>query len=458
VAQRVSPVAIPAPVAELVEAWNDRSADRFAAALAHDAQISVPPLHLELRGRDEAWDGVARLFGAFGALRYTSRHRYLTPDTVTDEALLEGLQTRDFLGAPPPGRPGAVAARVMIRHDGRQVTALTIWPDVAALRQLSAGMARRIDLRSTDPAAPVVAALRATIPATEGKLSVGQERQSTQVATPEGATLLPGAPPAEDAPELRSTTAKDKGKGKSKDGKRKDGKRKDGKGKDGKDGKDKAAPKPPLSRKARRLRGIAAGVLMLGVAGALGAYVVQGVKGAKTTVASAAPSAKHKASPTGKASRGAASSTGPSGGKSGSASGAGSGSSSTASSKPTFDPKTRTYTFKNTVLFELNSSALRPEAQNALRDVAAALIGQKRYGDVVVTGFTDSTGTTTINMRLSLRRASSVKDFLSPLLPPEHFTVLAYGKGASHYVASNSTEAGREKNRRVQIHVPDPSS
>jgi hypothetical protein len=84
VAHRVSPVAIPAPVAELVEAWNVRSVDRFAAALAPDAQVCVPPLHLELHGRDEVWDGVARLFGAFGALRYTSRHRYLTPDTVTD--------------------------------------------------------------------------------------------------------------------------------------------------------------------------------------------------------------------------------------------------------------------------------------------------------------------------------------------------------------------------------------
>jgi outer membrane protein OmpA-like peptidoglycan-associated protein len=449
VAQRVSPVAIPAPVAELVEAWNDRSADRFAAALAHDAQISVPPLHLELRGRDEAWDGVARLFGAFGALRYTSRHRYLTPDTVTDEALLEGLQTRDFLGAPPAGRPGAVAARVMIRHDGRQVTALTVWPDVAALRQLSAGMARRIDLRSTDPAAPVVAALRATIPATEGKLSVGQERQSTQVATPEGATLLPGAPPAEDAaPELRSTTAKGKGK-------RKDSKGEDGKGKDGKDGKDKAAPKPPLSRKARRLRGIAAGVLMLGVTGALGAYVVQGVKGAKTTVASAAPSAKHKPSPTGKGSRGGASSSGSSSTKSGAGSGS---SSSTPSSKPTFDPKTNTYTLPNTVLFETDSATLRKEAVATLDQVVTVLVTEKRYGVVRITGYTDDTGPSGYNLRLSSERALTVKQYLVARLPSPRFTVSAIGKGESGNVASNGTVAGREKNRRVQIHVPDPSA
>jgi outer membrane protein OmpA-like peptidoglycan-associated protein len=101
---------------------------------------------------------------------------------------------------------------------------------------------------------------------------------------------------------------------------------------------------------------------------------------------------------------------------------------------------------------------LRPEARRGLEDVVAALIGQKRYGTVIVIGYTDNTGTTQINMRLSLRRAQSVKDFLTPLLPPAHFTVQASGMGASNFVASNRTAAGREKNRRVQIVVPKPSS
>jgi outer membrane protein OmpA-like peptidoglycan-associated protein len=400
----------------------------------------VPPLHLELHGRDEVWDGVARLFGAFGALRYTSRHRYLTPEAVTDEALLEGLQTRDFLGAPPPGRPGGVAARVMMRHDGRQITALTVWPDVAALRQLSAGMARRIDLRSTSPAAPVVAALRATIPTTEGKLSIGQERQPAGVAAPDGPTLLPGVPPAPEAvPDRRGT-------------RRKDGQDKDGDGKDGK-GKDRHGPKAPMSRSARRLRAVAATMLMLGLVGAVGAVLVQGVKGSKAPGTAAASSAKATASPTGKASRGAGSSSRPSTSRSGSGS-----ASPSAAPKPTFDPKTSSFTFRNTVLFELNSSDLRPEARRGLADVVAALIGEKRYGTVIVIGYTDNTGTAQINNRLSLRRARSVKDFLTPLLPRAHFMVQASGMGASNFVATNRTAAGREKNRRVQIVVPRPSS
>src|SRR4051794_25077027 len=155
VADRAPQVTIPAPVAELVAAWEDRSANRFAAILAPDVHVAVPPLHLELEGRDDVWLGVARLFGSFGALRYTVRHRYLTPDSVTDEAVLEGLQSQEFLGAPPTNRPGAVAARVIIRHDGVVVTQLEVWPDVAALRGLLDGVARRIDLRGAGAAAPV---------------------------------------------------------------------------------------------------------------------------------------------------------------------------------------------------------------------------------------------------------------------------------------------------------------
>ena len=430
-AHRVSPVAIPAPVAELVEAWNARSADRFAAALAHDARIHVPPLHLDLHGRDEAWDGVARLFGAFGALRYTSRHRYLTPDGVTDEVLLEGLQTREFLGAPPPGRPGAVAARVMMRHDGRQITSLTIWPDVAALRELSAGMARRIDLRSTDPAAPVVAALRATIPATEGKLSVGQERQHGEVLVPADATLLPGGPPAPEAPPDRRS-ARAKGKDKGKDGK----------------GTDKAGPKAPLSRSARRLRGIAAGVLMLGLAGVLAGYVAQGVRGAKPDVRSAGPAARPTASPTAKGSRGgASSSTAPSGSRS-------------AAPKPVG-------------ILQPADEHLHLHEQDPVRDQQQCAPAGGPQGPAG--GGRRAQGTEAVrrgrrdrlhrrhrrdhdNLRLSLARAQVVKTFLMSLLPVEHFTVRAYGRGETNFAVQNTSEANREQNRRVQIVVPKPSN
>ena len=259
-AERVRSVPTPIPVAALVGAWNDRSADDFAGAFALDARLSIPPLHLEFEGRDDIWHAVGRLFGAFGALRYTLRHRYLSPEGVTDEALLEGLQTLEFLGAPPTGKPGAVAARVMVAHDGAKISSLTLWPDVAALRELSDGVARRIDLRTAGPAAPVVAALRATIPAPEGKYSIGQGRQLA--AVDEVSTLLPGAPGADPVPTPSHGVGTDDEKARKKGG-----------------------PKAPLPRKVKRRRAIAAGAAMLTVAGVLVAYVAVGVNRTKVPVA-----------------------------------------------------------------------------------------------------------------------------------------------------------------------------
>ena len=428
--ERVKAVAIPAPVAELVEAWNARSADRFAAALAPDVRITVPPLHLELVGRDEAWDGVARLFGAFGALRYTSRHRYLTPGNVTDEVLLEGLQTREFLGAPPSGRPGAVAARVILRHDGHHVTALTLWPDIAALRELSDGMARRIDLRSAGAAAPVVAALRATIPSTEGKLSVGEGRQVTESLLPQD--VPPPAPAEQSPPAGQEPKEKTKGKGK------------DGKGKDGKGG-----PKAPLSRKARRRRAVAAGALMLALAGVLGAYVVRGVSSTKDPVVAVRPAPQPTATraatpPTPPSTPTPAPTASPS-------------PSPSPSPTPTFDEKTNTYTFNNTVLFETGSATLRPAARQSLDKVVAALVGERRFGTVRITGYTDDQGPASFNLRLSTRRAQVVKTYLDTHLSNE-FRVTAQGKGEEDPAKSNETEAGREQNRRVLIKVPEKTA
>jgi OOP family OmpA-OmpF porin len=425
VADSAQPVTIPAPVAELVAAWNDRSADRFVATLAPDVHVTVPPLHLDLHGRDEVSVSVARLFGAFGALRYTSRHRYLAPDSVTDEALLEGLQTQEFLGAPPPGRPGSVAARVLMRHDQQVVTQLVVWPDVAALRELADGVARRIDLRSAGPAAPIVAALRATIPAAEGKLSVGLQRQQAGGGTAE-ASLLSGVPPVpggSGAPGGSGPTARPPAPEQQR-------------------GKPRAqVPKAPLSRKVRRLRAFLAGLAMLAVAALLGTYVVLGVRDKKV------PVAQPRSRPTATAHGSARPSTTPSPAPS-----------PASSTQATFDPNTNTFKFTNTVLFEPNSSTLRPQAQAALRAIVRALRGEKRYGTIVVTGYTDDSGPRAYNQRLSLRRARSVASYLDPYLRGLRFEVQARGKGEDDPAVANTSKTNRERNRRVEIKVPPPTT
>src|SRR4051794_3507120 len=278
----------------------------------------MPPLHLEFDGPQDVWNGATALFAAFGALRYTLRHRYLSPDGVTDEALLEGMQTLDFLGAPPPGRAGAVAARLMMTHDGRQITGLTLWPDVAALRDLSDGVARRIDLRNAGPAAPVVAALRATIPSPGGKFSVGQGRQLT--ALDEVSTLLPGGPGA-----LAGGPAAD-GAGEAGD---------EAKGRGKKDG-----PKAPATRRERRVRGALAGAVMLVLAGLLVTYVVRGLQTTKDTTATAPPTqpvaAATKPAPRGSPTTSPSPTPTPS---------------PSASERVTFNQDTNIYRFPNAVLF-----------------------------------------------------------------------------------------------------------
>ena len=424
-ADRAQQVAIPAPVAELLAAWNDRSADRFVAILAPDARVAVPPLHLELAGRDDVWLGVARVFGAFGALRYVSRHRYLTPESVTDEAILEGLQTQEFLGAPPPGRPGAVAARVIIRHDGAVVTNLEVWPDVAALRELFDGVARRIDLRSAGAAGPVVAALRATIPSPEGKLSVGQQRQERQ-ERPQPASfeeaLVGGAgrPPRERAgaggaraaanpatpiiSPANSRVTTGAGRNRARRSRRP------------------RSPRRPCRAGSAWSGRSSRGAVMLVVAGLLVTYVVVGVRNKQEPVAASKPrpsaSATHKPR--------ASSTPRPSG--------------AAAETRPTFDPKTNTYNFTNHVLFETDQYTLRPQARHALDLVIAALVGPEALRGDRRHGLHGQHGPPGPQPDSLQARALVVAQYLSRDFVTDRFQVTSQGLGEAHPVDSNATQ------------------
>jgi NitT/TauT family transport system substrate-binding protein len=71
-----------------------------------------------------------------------------------------------------------------------------------------------------------------------------------------------------------------------------------------------------------------------------------------------------------------------------------------------------------------------------------------------VEGNTDATGSAATNMTLSDKRAAAVKGYIVknfPNIKPERFQTI--GKGSSNPVASNSTEAGRQLNRRTDIKV-----
>lgn len=108
----------------------------------------------------------------------------------------------------------------------------------------------------------------------------------------------------------------------------------------------------------------------------------------------------------------------------------------------------------NDILFDYNSSALRPASRTTLNELASNF---RQYPDnrIVVEGYTDSTGTDAYNQKLSEQRAANVADYLIDGGVAAS-KVIVYGYGESRPKASNDTPEGRQLNRRVEIHIQAP--
>jgi outer membrane protein OmpA-like peptidoglycan-associated protein len=108
-------------------------------------------------------------------------------------------------------------------------------------------------------------------------------------------------------------------------------------------------------------------------------------------------------------------------------------------------------TFDSGILFDVNSSTLRSEAESNLRALVASL-DEYEGTDVLVVGHTDSTGEAEYNQGLSERRSDSARNFLLGA-GLESNRVTAMGRGEIEPVASNDTLSGRQDNRRVEIAI-----
>ena len=105
------------------------------------------------------------------------------------------------------------------------------------------------------------------------------------------------------------------------------------------------------------------------------------------------------------------------------------------------------------VNFKFDSAKLRPQAFPKLDQAAADLKGQN-YPHVQVDGYTDNIGPAAYNLKLSERRAQSVRKYLiGKGVPADTLTTKGYGK--THFVATNKTKEGRLENRRVELHVTE---
>lgn len=76
-------------------------------------------------------------------------------------------------------------------------------------------------------------------------------------------------------------------------------------------------------------------------------------------------------------------------------------------------------------------------------------IAQTELEIIVLTGYTDTSGAAQYDMKLSLRRAQSVKDYLvSKSIPADRIDV--EGKGQADPLATNKTRQGRAQKRRFE--------
>jgi outer membrane protein OmpA-like peptidoglycan-associated protein len=430
------------PVPAFTDAIQARDVHRIAGLLAPDVRLSVPPLHYTRRGAQDVVTALAGLLGSFGALRYDLRNRYVAPGSVTDEVTLAGHLAAPAPGAGPGDQLSIVAARLIITHDAATVTGITVWPDLSALRTAAGGASRVIDLTTGGGASRVaglttgggagamVATLRAGLPPARAKLIMGSARDDR---------LLPSTPgPPPDGLLLPSAA-------------------------DGGPLAGRAVPRAPVPRSVRRRRAALAGGTMLLLSAGLSVWVAVGALRLPASEDTRVAAISLPSAPGGSGSRAGAGApgTGASGSRGGGtpeAAGDGSGPADALPAAGTLHlslgERSIVLSTDEFFLFDVGKAELRPAAQARLARFAQDVRRQRRRGLVLVSGYTDSNGSREHNLLLSAHRAQSVAAVLRAGLKGTGMTVRAKGYGEQHPRAANTTEAGRQANRRVVVIFP----
>ena len=108
-------------------------------------------------------------------------------------------------------------------------------------------------------------------------------------------------------------------------------------------------------------------------------------------------------------------------------------------------------TFDSGILFGFDSSELTTQANENIQKLANTL---SKYDDtnIIIEGHTDSRGDEQYNQKLSERRAKAVSNALSNL-GIRKIRIKEIGYGENQPVADNSTDEGRQQNRRVEVAI-----
>ncbi|RKP50971.1 OmpA family protein [Trinickia fusca] len=104
-----------------------------------------------------------------------------------------------------------------------------------------------------------------------------------------------------------------------------------------------------------------------------------------------------------------------------------------------------------TIEFETGSATLTPQGRAILDQMASALVKMQNK-TVEIIGHTDNAGSRASNIALSQARADAVKGYLvAKGIAPQ--TMATMGVGPDQPIASNSTDDGRARNRRIEFRV-----
>jgi OOP family OmpA-OmpF porin len=108
-----------------------------------------------------------------------------------------------------------------------------------------------------------------------------------------------------------------------------------------------------------------------------------------------------------------------------------------------------TVTIVLNVEFDTNKAVVKDKYHNEIKKVADFM---KTYPNTtaVIEGHTDNVHTAQYNQQLSEDRANSVRQYLIKNFGIKESRLTAVGYGLTKPIASNNTEEGRQKNRRVQ--------
>lgn len=111
------------------------------------------------------------------------------------------------------------------------------------------------------------------------------------------------------------------------------------------------------------------------------------------------------------------------------------------------------FDYTEKVSFDVDKYDLKPEALAVLNTQADILNHYFPKASVYVCGYTDSTGTDEHNLKLSLKRAQAVADYLAAR-QVDRSRLQIRGFGKDYPVESNTTAPGRALNRRTEVILP----